>query len=205
MSIGFQRFVYRRCNDGNFRLIESRCEMDRLLEVPLADQLAEETVTTSAPFTGPVNEVSSLEPLENEHTQLMGRPNGLMPLPVLEDAQDTSQSTIAVAVVPMHQLALQYPGVAIDGDVEALLQGLLPGGLAPADPSVVHLPLPVLAGVSVELNGEDDVDATAVGVGSGPVHNPDLQRVVSEVLGEDSLLFAPVTLPGIATCPDADS
>ena len=173
--------------------------MERLLEVPLSDQIAEETLTTSAPFNGPTED-ASLVRIESDQMPLAG-------IAVNEGPRDSAVRGVAVAV-PVHHLALQYPGVAVDGDVVALLEGLLPLAPAPARPSAMHMPvrMPVLSGVAISVDsvdGVDEMDASAVDPSS--VHQPDLQRVVSEVLGEDSLLFAPVALPGIAAGPDADA
>jgi hypothetical protein len=181
--------VYRRFEDGNFRLVQSRFEMDRLLEVPLSDQLADESVTAAIPFSDPT-EASSLLPLESLQSPLANIS--------LQDGQQISAVGAAAAIaVPVDQLTLQYSEVGVDGEVVALLQGLLP--LTHANSSAVHMS--VLSTVTVDREGQ--VNTSAIDPSS--VQQPDLQRVVSEVLGEDSLLFAPVNLPGIASVADTDS
>ena len=169
--------------------------MERLLEVPLSDQVAEETLTTSGPFNGSTED-APLVRIESDEVPLAG-------ISVNEGPRHSAVRAVTVAV-PVHHLALQYPGVAVDGDVVALLEGLLPLAPAPAHRSAMQVP--VLSGVAISVDsvdGEGEMDASSVDPSS--VHQPDLQRVISEVLGEDSLLFAPVALPGIATGPDADA
>lgn len=173
--------------------------MERLLEVPLSDQIAEETLTTCAPFNGPTED-ASLVRIESDQLSLAG-------IAVNEKPRDSAVGGVAVAV-PLHHLTLQYPGVAVDGDVVALLEGLLPLASSSAHSSAMQVPVrvPVLSGVGISVDsvdGEDEMDASAVDPSS--VQQPDLQRVVSEVLGEDSLLFAPVALPGFALGLDADA